>query len=134
MNYLPHYIYYIIEFILVVYNIVTAKINSNMEHVDLVNNKTGSIKHGWWGLAYLIACTIAWYFTGMNYVLLIAALFQRKLVFDISYNLFQPRDWYFVNKSPSSIVDKVYNYLFQFNAKLYQAVNLIIFSVLQIWV
>ena len=127
-------IIYIIELVLILYNIITAKINSDMEKNDLKNGTTGSIKHGWWGLAYLILVAAAWYFTGMNWFVLGAALFQRKLVFDISYNLFQPRAWYFTDKNSTAIVDKIYNWLFQYNAKLYQAFNLVSFIVLQIWV
>lgn len=130
----PHIFFYIIGFILIVYNIVTAKINSDMEKKDLLNHTTGSIKHGWWGLAYVILVIIAWYITGRNYFIVLSALFQRKLVFDISYNLFQLREWYFVNKDPKSIVDRVYNFLFQYNAKLYQPINLIIFLGLYIWI
>lgn len=125
---------YIIEFSLILYNIITAKINSDMEKNDLKNGTSGSIKHGWWGLAYLILVSIAWYFTGMNWFILAASLFQRKLVFDISYNLFQPRSWYFTDKDSTAIVDKIYNWLFQYNAKLYQVFNLISFTVLQIWI
>ena len=131
---ISHYLFYFIELFLVVYNIITAKINSNMEKNDLLHNISGSIKHGWWGAAYIGLVLIAFYFTHYDWFLLVAALFQRKLVFDISYNLFQPRYWYFVDKESTAITDQVYNYIFQYNAKIYQPFNLIVFLVLQKWV
>lgn len=131
---IPHYLFYFIELFLIAYNIMTAKINSDMEKRDLINNTTGSIKHGWWGTGYIVLILIAFYFTKYDCFLLLGALFQRKLVFDISYNLFQPRQWYFVDKESKAITDQVYNFIFQYNAKLYQPINLIVFLVLQRWV
>jgi hypothetical protein len=124
---------YIIEVILVVYNIVTARINSNMEKKDLANHTSGSIKHGWWGLVYIILTGIGSWLMSWNLFLIGCSFLLRKISFDISYNLFQQRDSFFVSKDPKSIVDKVYNFLFQYNAKLYQSVNLIILGVLHIW-
>jgi len=128
-----HYMIYIIEVILVVYNIVTARINSNMEKKDLANHTSGSIKHGWWGLVYIILTGIGSWLMSWNLFLIGCSFLLRKISFDISYNLFQQRDSFFVSKDPKSIVDKVYNFLFQYNAKLYQSVNLIILGVLHIW-
>jgi hypothetical protein len=127
-----HYVIYIIEVILVVYNIVTARINSNMVNDDKKNHTEGSIKHGWWGLAYIVLTVISSFIMKWNIYLIIGSFFQRKLVFDISYNYFQDRSIFFVSKNPKSIVDRIYNFIFQYNAKLYQLINLITFGILHI--
>lgn len=119
----------IIQIFFVAYNIITAKINSDIELNDLKNHTTGGIKHDLWGGIFLglvaAAGLIQIFFQGYcNYFLLIVLFFERKLIFDVAYNFFQQRNLFYTHKDETSWVDNIYNKIFNYNVKLYQAVNL----------
>ena len=129
---------------LFLYNIATAEINSNMEKKDLANHKTGSIKHGWWALAFLLIVagfmfldyerTYGYWYQRVPWYLFFALLFERKLVLDISYNLFQERNIFYVSPNPASIDDRIYYWIFNKNVKLYQIINFILSLGLQYFI
>jgi hypothetical protein len=130
----------IIQLFFVVYNVITAKINSDIELNDLKNNKTGGINHDLWGgifigLVAAAAGLIQIFFqTHCNYFLLVALLLERKFVFDIFYNIFQQRDIFYAHKNETSIIDNIYNKIFNYNVKLYQFINIVLAMVLQFFI
>ena len=128
-----------IQLFLVVYNIVTAKVNSDIELNDQKNNTTGGIKHDLWGGIYIGLVAAAglvqiFFQTHCNYYLLVALFIERKLVFDMAYNFFQQRSLFYTHKDEASVIDNIYNWIFSYNVKLYQLVNLIISLGLQYFI
>lgn len=76
------------EFILVLVNIAMA-----WYHSDLMKDGL-PIKHGWWALGYLALAGL-FSLLSHSFVLFICALLIRKVVFDISLNLFNGRKPFF---------------------------------------
>lgn len=72
-------------------------------HARLIKQQR-PIKHGWWGLAYIIAAGVA-SFIAKDWILLVLLLLNRKLVFDISLNLFRGLPPFHVSLTTTSIVD-----------------------------
>lgn len=113
---------YIILAFFIIFNISMAEYESELRKEDIKNGTTGSIKHWLWAFIYLATCVGAFFFDHKNYVLFAALLTIRKPVFDIAFNLFNGLPAFMVSTTTTSIVDKINNWLFHGNAKLYQSI------------
>lgn len=88
------------------------------------------ITHGWWSLVYIVAMFVAFYFY-RNWFLFPILLILRKVVFDISLNLFRAKAWDYTSKSTGSILDGINNRLFK-SAKVMYGVYAALWLVLNI--
>lgn len=113
---------YILLIIFIFINICMAEYESFLRKRDIKNGTTGSIKHWFWALIYAALCVGAFFMADKNYILLLALITIRKPVFDISFNLFNDLPAFMVSTTTTSISDKINNWLFHGNAKLYQSI------------
>lgn len=114
---------YILEILLIVFNITMA-----WHHSQLIADGK-RIYHGWWGLAY-VAFAVLVAFVGKSWMLMILSLPLRKVVFDLSLNLFRGLPLFYVSTKTTSLIDKAHNYIFGKNSEVYMAFYLIIIIVL----
>lgn len=117
---------YLGEILLILVNIAMAYYHA------CIFKDGGKVKHGWWGLAYL-ALTGLFAFLYHSWWLLIAGLLLRKLVFDISLNLFEGRSAFFVSVETTSIIDKFYYKVFKKNSELYQSIHFLLLVIINIF-
>ena len=115
---------YLGEILLILVNIAMAYYHA------CIFKDGGKVKHGWWGLAYL-ALTGLFAFLYHSWWLLIAGLLLRKLVFDISLNLFEGRSAFFVSVETTSIIDKLHYKIWGNKSRVYLPIYLIILICLQ---
>ena len=115
---------YLGEILLILVNIAMAYYHA------CIFKDGGKVKHGWWGLAYL-ALTGLFAFLYHSWWLLIAGLLLRKLVFDISLNLFEGRSAFFVSVETTSIIDKLHYKIWGNKLRVYLPIYLIILICLQ---
>ena len=113
------YIFYPLSFIAI--NIIIAKYHSYLRQKDLQNHTSGSIKHGWWAALYIGLVICAFFLDKKDYFLTASLITLRKPSFDISFNYFAKLPLFLASTTTTSIVDKINNFLFHNNAKLYQA-------------
>lgn len=115
------------QVILILVNIAMAYYHS----VLIENGK--KIHHGYWGGGYLL-------FSGFlsllieSWVLMIFSLFVRKVVFDLSLNLFRGLPLFYVSKTPKSIIDTFHNLVLKDKIKIYMAVYSVIAIVLSFFI
>lgn len=98
--------------ILALLNIVVAG-----HHANLI--KEGKrIRHFWWGLGFFVLTGVfAW---GNNsWLVLFDGLLVRKVVFDLSLNLFRGKPLFYVSSKPESLIDKWHNKVFGLNSVPY---------------
>ncbi len=92
------------------------------------------IKHGFWAAGWLIFSTLL-SIVLQSWVLMVASLFIRKVVFDLSLNLFREKPLFYVSSSTTSIIDRVHNWLFGNRGEIYYPiyfVSIILINIL--WV
>lgn len=101
--------------ILALFNIIMAG-----HHANLI--KAGKrIQHGWWGLGiFVISAVFAW--AAGSWLLLVDALFIRKIFFDLSLNIFRGKPMFYVSTSTTSIIDKWHNKIFGKRSEIYMAI------------
>jgi hypothetical protein len=85
-------------------------------HAKLIKENR-PIKHGWWGLAYVVAAA-ATSFISKDWILFILLLLIRKLVFDLSLNIFRGLPPFHISLTTTSIIDKLQRKLFGTNGAL----------------
>jgi len=110
---------YVLEILLIAFNVTMA-----WHHAQLIADGK-RIYHGWWGLAY-VAFAILVSFIGKSWVLMILSLPLRKVVFDLSLNLFRGLPLFYVSTKTTSLIDKAHNYLFGKNSEAYMTFYFII--------
>lgn len=110
---------YILEILLIVFNITMA-----WHHYQLIADGK-RIYHGLWG-SYYIAFAVLVAFVGKSWVLMILSLPLRKVVFDLSLNLFRGLPLFYVSTKTTSLIDKAHNYIFGKNSEVYMAFYFII--------
>lgn len=116
---------YISQAFLIAFNIWMARYHSRLLKKDK------KIKHGWWGLSYVVlSCSIT-YFLG-DLWLLLACFLLRKFLFDISLNLFRGLGIFYVSPELTTyeglrdairkgkVIDWVHYKLFGVNSEIYQ--------------
>lgn len=103
---------YIAEIGLIAFNIWMAHY-----HAGLIK-KGVTPKHGLWGLSYAVLLAAACILT-KSWLLAIAGVLIRKVVFDISLNLFRGLPMFYVSNSTTSIIDKVHNKIFGKRSEVY---------------
>jgi hypothetical protein len=91
-----------------------------------------NIKHGWWGAAYLAIIGVSSLLLH-SWVLMIASLFIRKFVFDLSLNLFRNLPLFYVSTRPKSIIDRMHNYIFGYRSEIYMSIYFMVIIVLNIF-
>lgn len=102
--------------------IILAAINVAMAwwHSKLIAAQK-KIKHGLWGLFY-IACAVALARLHNSWLLLVDALFIRKVVFDLSLNLFRGKPLFYVSATTTSIIDRWHNKVFGNRSEVYMSI------------
>ena len=90
------------------------------------------IKHGFWGFLYLIFSGLL-SFAFSSLVLFIASLFIRKVVFDLSLNLFREKPLFYVSSSTTSIIDRIHFKLFGDFSELYMTIYLLAIIIINIY-
>lgn len=110
---------YVLEILLIAFNLVMA-----WHHSQLIADGK-KIYHGLWG-SYYIAFAVLVAFVGKSWLLLILSLPIRKVVFDLSLNLFRGLPLFYVSTKTTSLIDKAHNYLFGKNSEVYMAFYFII--------
>lgn len=99
-------------------------------HAEMI--KDGErIRHGLWGGGYLLLAGIVSWFGG-NVMTFITLLIMRKVIFDLSLNLFRGLPLFYVSKKPDSIVDKFHYWAFKDHAELYYIIYFIALIVLSL--
>lgn len=78
------------------------------------------IYHGIWAMGYIVAVAAAFYLTGV-WLLIPILLVLRKVVFDISLNLFRSKAWDYVSKTSGSILDGINNKIFSSAKVMYMS-------------
>jgi hypothetical protein len=100
-------------------------------HAELIKDDK-KINHGLWGGAYVILLgLVSWGVS--NIYLFFAGLMIRKIVFDISLNLFRGKAIFYVSKTTTSLVDKFHNKVFGNSPELYQSFYLVKLILLNIF-
>lgn len=120
------YVNYLAEILFVIVNIAMAK-----HHANLIL-KDKPIKHGWWGLLYLIIAGVVCYYL-KSWWLFTASLVLRKVVFDAALNLFRGKALFYVSSSPKSIVDIVHYKIFGKYAELYVTFYAVVLLMLNVF-
>ena len=106
---------YFFEIFLAIVNIAMAAYHAKLFKQD----KT--VNHGLWGGAYLVVA--AWLSLWIHsWWLFILSLFIRKVVFDLSLNLFRGLPLFYVSTETTSLIDKFHYKLFGKNSELYMAI------------
>lgn len=108
---------YIAEIILIGANILMA-----LHHSDLIEQDR-PIKHGLWGGLYLLFVLVAGFC--LTWWMVPVGLVLRKLVFDISLNLFRGLSPFYVSKSTGSLIDKLHYKVFGDRSEIYQTIYLV---------
>lgn len=103
---------YLAEIFLVLGNIVMAWWHSKLIAKGITP------KHGLWGLSYLAVAGLLAFLTH-SWLLLVASLLIRKVVFDVSLNLFRGLPTFYVSSSSTSIIDDIHNGLFGKRSEVY---------------
>lgn len=104
---------YLSQVFLIAFNIWMARYHSRLLKKDK------KIKHGWWGLSYVVLSVSITCFFG-DLWLLIACFLLRKFLFDISLNLYNGRGIFFVSNETTSIIDRVHFLAFGKHSEIYQ--------------
>lgn len=103
---------YILEILIFSINVIMA-----WHHANLVEDGK-KIYHGLWGSLYIaFVCFVA--FVGKSWVLLALSLPIRKVVFDLSLNLFRGLPLFYVSSKTTSLIDKFHNYIFGKDSESY---------------
>lgn len=114
--------------------IILIAVNIAMAYYHSVLIKKGKkIQHGYWGGGYLLLAGLLSVLTG-SWVLMIFSLFVRKVVFDLSLNLFRGLPLFYVSKTPMSLIDVFHLVIFKDKIRIYMAVYLVIAIVLNFFV
>lgn len=116
---------YISQAFLIAFNIWMARYHSRLLKRDK------KIKHGLWGLSYVVLSVAITCFLG-DLWLLIACFLLRKFLFDISLNLYNGRGIFFVSKETTSIIDRVHYWAFNIHSEIYQFIYFVGWFVLMI--
>jgi len=89
------------------------------------------INHGLWGGAYLMAATLlSWLIH--DWWLVVLSLFIRKVVFDLSLNLFRELPLFYVSTETTSIIDKIHYKLFGKKSEIYMGIYMLVIIVLNV--
>lgn len=114
------------QIILLIINVAMAK-----HHAHLINLNR-PIKHGWWGLSYLV---LAGLFSWLNHswLFFLCSLFIRKVFFDLALNTFRGLPLFYVSKEPKSIIDKLHWRLFGFHSEWYMCSYFILTIILNLF-
>ena len=102
-------------FLFVLMNVIMALV-----HNDMIDDGR-KIEHGWWGFGYVVFCCGICGLYG-SWLLLLDSVLIRKVVFDLSLNLFRGKPLFYVSSSPASIIDKIHNKIFGLNSIPYMVV------------
>ena len=113
----------IAEIILIAINIAMAKYHAKI----FLSGR--SVKHGWWGLAY-IAATVVLCAVVKSWQLFVMALIIRKVFFDTSLNYFLHRSIYYVSTETTSIIDKLHYKIWGNKSMVYLPIYLMILIIL----
>lgn len=96
----------ITELLYIAVIIVLARYNADLILHDL------KVRHRWNGVIHISIWAFC-YLVHHNWFLMIAYPFLGVTVFDISLNLFRGRHWDYMTKTPTSVVDKIQNWVFR---------------------
>ena len=114
------------ELLLLIANILMA-----WHHAELIEEGR-PIRHGWWGAAYLaLAICFAW--LNQSWALFVASLFLRKIVFDLSLNIFRDLPIFYVSSSTTSIIDKLHYRFFGKRSEVYMSFYLLLLIFINIF-
>ncbi len=116
-------------FIFVVINILLAKRDAKK---ILLNDKINHLNNA---IVYALLCAAGiFFFHGLPYIKLLIALFLvRKIVFDIALNKFRGLSWDYVSETTESKIDKIENWIFDYNGSLMYRVYFIFLIVDSLW-
>lgn len=111
-----------------VFLMVFVNLGMAWHHANLIQDGR-PIRHGWWGLAYvLLAALMAW--INGSWLLFMDLCLVRKVVFDLSLNTMRGLPLFYVSRTTTSIIDRVHYRLFGLNSKPYMAVYFMLIIIL----
>lgn len=110
--------------------LVAINIGMAYYHSILIKDEK-KINHGLWGGAYLVVAGVLSLIIH-SWVLFVLSLFIRKVVFDLSLNLFLNRQLFFVSTETTSVIDQLHNKLFGKKSEIYMGIYLICIVVLNV--
>lgn len=117
----------LIELLFVLVNIAMAYYHC------LLIKQNRIIQHGWWTLGYGLACGIVLILT-WNWILFFCLILIRKVVFDISLNLFRGLPVFHISRETKSLIDQLHNAFFGGYAIIYQSVYFVAIVVLNFFI
>lgn len=116
----------IAEIIFLIANIAMADYHAKLLKEDK------KILHGLWGAGYLAFAGLL-SFLNHSWLLFLCSLLIRKVVFDLSLNLFRGLPLFYVSKEPKSIIDKLHWKYFKFHSEYYMTAYLFITIILNLF-
>lgn len=118
---------YIAEILLLLGNIAMAAY-----HADLIKDEK-KINHAFWGGLYLaVAVLFSW--LNHSWILFVCSLLIRKVVFDLSLNLFLGRQLFYVSTETTSVIDRLHYKLFGKKSELYMSIYFLITIILNVFI
>lgn len=118
---------YLFQIVLVAGNVWMAYFHSTLIKAEK------KINHSLWGGAYLVVAGVLSLIIH-SWVLFVLSLFIRKVVFDLSLNLFRGLPLFYVSSETGSWIDKFHNWAFGKNSEIYMGIYLICIVVLNVLV
>lgn len=116
---------YLLQICLVASNLAMAAYHA------LLIKQEKKINHALWGGGYLVMVGVA-SFVLHSWALFVLSLFIRKVVFDLSLNLFLNRQLFFVSTETTSVIDLWHNKLFGKKSEIYMGIYLLVIVVLNV--
>lgn len=107
--------------------------------------KDRKIKHGWWGLAYILFASITTYYSE-DVAVFINSLFIRKVFFDTALNLFRRLAIFYVSPEierysglreaikKGKVIDWLHYKLFGMHSEIYMSIYLMVVVVMTVWI
>ena len=116
---------YVFELILLLCNIAMAAY-----HAKLIKAEK-KINHALWGAGYLAVAV--WLSLWIHsWTLFVLSLLIRKVVFDLSLNIFRGLPLFYVSAETSSLIDKIHYKIFGKKSEIYMGIYLLIICIINV--
>lgn len=110
--------------------LVAINIGMAAYHARLIKDEK-KINHSLWGGAYLVVAGVLSLIIH-SWVLFVLSLFIRKVVFDLSLNIFRRLPLFYVSLKPASLIDRFHNWAFGKRSEIYMGIYLLCIVVLNV--
>jgi hypothetical protein len=116
---------YIFEIVIAIGNVVMAWYHSRLIKAEK------KINHALWGGMYLMVATLlSW--SIHDWWLVVLSLFIRKVLFDLSLNIFRGLPLFYVSTETTSIIDKLHYKIFGKRSEIYQGIYMLVIVILNV--